>query len=85
MNWLITNAIGALFTLARFSEAFLILRAADLGLSNDYLPLVLVVMNGAYGALAYPAGRLSVKRSSSVLCLADTVFEMLGRRRRARD
>ena len=76
------NAIGALFTLARFSEAFLILRAADLGLSNDYLPLVLVVMNGAYGALAYPAGRLSdrmdrrlvLAAGAAVLALADVVL-----------
>ena len=52
-------AIGAVFTLARFSEAFLILRAKSVGLSNDYVPLVLVVMNGVYAASSYPGGHLS--------------------------
>ena len=52
-------AIGAVFTLARFSEAFLILRASNLGLGNNYVPLVLVVMNAVYAASSYPAGRLS--------------------------
>lgn len=52
-------AIGAVFTLARFSEAFLILRAKSVGLGNDYVPLVLVVMNAVYAASSYPAGHLS--------------------------
>jgi MFS family permease len=51
--------IGGIFTLARFSEAFLVLRAGNLGLENDYVPLVMVVMNAVYAASAYPAGRLS--------------------------
>jgi MFS family permease len=51
--------IGAVFTLARFSEAFLILRAHDAGLSFDWTPLALVVMNLTYVASAYPAGKLS--------------------------
>ncbi len=52
-------AIGGVLTLARFSEAFLVLRAQGLGLGVDYVPLVLVVMNLVYAASAYPAGRLS--------------------------
>lgn len=52
-------AIGAVFTLARFSEAFLVLRASNLGLGNDYVPLVLVVMNAVYAASSYPAGHIS--------------------------
>jgi MFS family permease len=52
-------AIGAVFTLARFSEAFLVLRASGLGLSAAYIPLVLVVMNVVYAATSYPAGHLS--------------------------
>lgn len=52
-------AIGAVFTLARFSEAFLVLRASNLGLGNNYVPLVLVVMNAVYAASSYPAGHLS--------------------------
>jgi MFS family permease len=51
--------VAALFTLARFSEAFLILKIAAVGLSASYVPLVLVVMNVAYAGCAYPAGWLS--------------------------
>jgi MFS family permease len=52
-------AVAALFTLARFSEAFLILKVAAVGLSASYVPLVLVLMNVAYAGCAYPAGWLS--------------------------
>jgi MFS family permease len=48
--------LGAVLTLARFSEAFLILRAQDVGLALSLVPLVLVVMNVVYSAVAYPAG-----------------------------
>ncbi len=51
--------IGALFTLARFSEAFLILRAEQLGLAASWVPLVMVVMAACYMLSAYPVGRLS--------------------------
>ena len=53
--WLIV-LLGAVFTLARFSEAFLVLRAQDVGLALGYVPVVLIVMNVAYTATAYPAG-----------------------------
>lgn len=56
--WLVA-ALAALFTLARFSEAFLILRARSLGLDAGWAPGVLVVMNVAYALSAYPAGVLS--------------------------
>jgi len=52
-------AIGAVFTLARFSEAFLVLRAVDGGLALAWTPLVLVGMNLVYAAAAYPFGKLS--------------------------
>lgn len=52
-------AIGTVLTLARFSEAFLILRAGDAGLAIALTPLVLVVMNIVYAASAYPVGALS--------------------------
>ena len=55
--WLVL--VAALFTLARFSEAFLILKVADVGLGAAYVPAVLVVMNVAYAVSAYPAGWLS--------------------------
>lgn len=53
--------IAALFTLARFSEAFLILRAQSIGLSLAMVPLVLVIMSFAYSLSAYPVGWLSDK------------------------
>jgi len=49
-------ALGAVLTLARFSEAFLILRAQDLGVALALVPLVFVVMNVVYTAVSYPAG-----------------------------
>ena len=52
-------ALACLFTLARFSEAFLILRARDLGMPTVELPLVLAALSLVYAACAYPAGRLA--------------------------
>jgi MFS family permease len=52
-------AIGAAFALARFSEAFLILRAQQGGLAAAWIPAVLVTMNIVYALTAYPAGSLS--------------------------
>ena len=51
--------VGFVFTLARFSEGFLILRALDIGVSATLSPLVLVAFNLAFGLLAYPAGVLA--------------------------
>ena len=56
--WLIV-ALGGVFTLARFSEAFLILRAKDVGLSLGLVPIIMIVMNLIYSAFAYPAGILA--------------------------
>ncbi|HSA59616.1 MAG TPA: MFS transporter [bacterium] len=53
--WLVV-VLGAVFTLARFSEAFLVLRARDVGLALGYVPVVMVVMNFFYAGAAYPAG-----------------------------
>ncbi len=52
-------AIGAAFTLARFSEAFLVLRAQQLGIAASWVPLVMVAMNLVYSATAYPFGWLA--------------------------
>ena len=52
-------ALGAVFTLARFSEAFLVLRAQQLGIAAAWVPLVMVAMNLVYAASAYPFGKLS--------------------------
>ena len=51
--------IGAIFTLARFSEAFLVLRAHQSGIALALVPLVMVAMNIVYSASAYPFGKLS--------------------------
>lgn len=59
--------IGALFTLARFSEAFLVVRVLDGGLPVAFTPLVLVGMNVVYALAAYPFGRLSDRVSHARL------------------
>jgi len=53
--WLIV-LLSAVFTLARFSEAFLVLRAQSVGLGLGYVPVILIVMNAVYAATAYPLG-----------------------------
>lgn len=58
--WIVVG-IGAVLTLARFSEAFLILRAQSAGLPLALAPAVLVVMNIVYSISAYPLGALSDK------------------------
>jgi MFS family permease len=54
-------AVATVFTLARFSEAFLILKAQAVGMPIAFVPAVLVVMNAVYALAAYPAGILSDK------------------------
>ncbi|MEI8573459.1 MFS transporter [Methylomonas sp. LW13] len=74
--------IGAVFTLARFSEAFLVLRAQQSGIPIALLPLAMVAMNVVYSATAYPFGRLSDRVSHRkllawgllVLIVADLVL-----------
>ena len=55
--------VGFLFTLSRFSEAFLILKGIEVGLSEALSPLTLALFNLAYVMLAYPAGALSDRMS----------------------
>jgi MFS family permease len=55
--------IGAVFTLARFSEAFLVLRAQHGGIPIALVPLVMVAMNSIYSLSAYPFGKLSDRMS----------------------
>jgi MFS family permease len=79
-------AAGGVFTLARFSEAFLILRAQQLGLAVSFAPLVLVVMNVVFALSAYPMGRLADRVSHekllaaglALLVLADIVLAQAG-------
>jgi len=67
--WLIV-AGGVVFTLARFSEAFLVLRAQDLGVGLAFVPVILIVMNLAYALAAYPAGAASDRIGRRRLLLA---------------
>jgi MFS family permease len=66
--------VGAVFTLARFSEAFLILRAQNVGLSLTWVPIVLVGMNVVYALSAYPAGVLSDRLNRKGLLAAGLVM-----------
>jgi MFS family permease len=59
--------VGAVFTLARFSEAFLVLRAEQSGIALALVPLVMVAMNLVYAASAYPFGKLSDRMSHKAL------------------
>lgn len=59
--------VGAVFTLARFSEAFLVLRAAQSDIPLALVPLVMVAMNLVYAASAYPFGKLSDQMSHKKL------------------
>jgi MFS family permease len=56
--WLVV-IVASVFTLARFSEAFLLLRAQSIGLPLALVPGVMVVMNVVYALVAWPAGTLS--------------------------
>ncbi|MCG4454738.1 MFS transporter [Pseudomonas sp. MMS21-TM103] len=69
--------IGAVFTLARFSEAFLLLRAAQLGLPLAWVPLVMVVMAAFYMLSAYPAGQWSDRIDRSTLLGASLLLLIL--------
>jgi MFS family permease len=57
--------LGACFTLARFSEAFLVLRLANLGLRSSLIPTVFILMNVVYAITAYPFGKFSDRGGSN--------------------
>ncbi|SEJ31331.1 MFS transporter [Paraburkholderia diazotrophica] len=75
-------AVGAVFALARFSEAFLVLRAMNSGVPIALVPLVMVAMNVVYALSAYPLGKLADSTSHirllivglAILCAADVVL-----------
>ena len=71
-------AIAAVFGLARFSEAFLVLKASAVGVPAMLVPLVLVVMNVVYAAAAYPAGALSDRVGRTALLLFGLVALVVG-------
>jgi len=63
--WIV--GVGAVFTLARFSEAFLVLRAQQAGIAIALVPMVMVAMNVVYSLTAYPFGRLADRVDRRVL------------------
>ena len=69
--------MGAVFTLAGFSEAFLVLRASELGMPLVWIPLVMVAMNLVYAATAYPFGKLSDSVSAMKLLAVGLVVRVL--------
>ena len=83
--WLIV-ALGAVLTLARFSEAFLVLRAQSVGLALVWVPVVMIVMNVVYAAASYPAGlaadaghrRALLGWGLAALVAADVVLALAG-------
>ena len=67
--WLILG-LNAIFTLARFSEAFLILRAQSVGLAVGFVPAIMIVMNAVYALTAYPAGILTDRMRPRIILAA---------------
>jgi MFS family permease len=66
--WLIV-VVGIIFTAARFSDSFLVLRASEAGLSPSYAPMVMVLMSSIYAAGSYPAGKASDRVEPRTLLL----------------
>ena len=66
--------VASMLTLARFSEAFLLLRAHDVGVRFALVPMVLVAMNVAYAMAAYPAGVLADRFGRRVVVSAGILF-----------
>jgi MFS family permease len=71
--WLIV-AVGAIFTAARFSDSFLVLRARDIGISASYAPMIMVVLSCVYAGGSYPAGAASDRMSPRSLLLVGLSF-----------
>ena len=66
--------IGTFFTLARFSEAFLVLRAEQSGIPLALVPLVMVAMNLVYAASAYPFGKMADRISHTRLLIIGLII-----------
>jgi len=83
--WLVV-LFGSVFNLARYSEAFLLLRAQSVGMAPSFIPAMLMLMNVVYALTVYPAGRLSdrigrkglVTGGLAVLIVADIILALAG-------
>jgi MFS family permease len=74
--WQVT-ALGAAMMMARFSEAFLVLKASSSGLSTAYVPVIMVVMSIVYSLSSYPAGVLSDRIGRHGLLMAGVFILIL--------
>jgi len=85
MFWIVV-ALASVLTLARFSEAFLVLKAQNVGIPIAFVPVVMVVMSAVYALTAYPAGALSdtlgrrgvLIAGTAALIVADLVLALSG-------
>ncbi|MTH33076.1 MFS transporter [Paracoccus limosus] len=71
--WVVIG-LASVIMLARFSEAFVLLKALEAGFTPAWVPLALVIMHAAYGLTAYPVGRLSDRIGGSGLLLCSLGF-----------
>jgi MFS family permease len=69
-----TVSVAAAFTLARFSEAFLLLRAQQLGLRIGLIPLVMMALSAIYAVAAYPAGHAADRMSARGMLLTGSLL-----------
>jgi len=69
----LVTLVAVVLTLARFSEAFLVLRAHDVGLPNEQAPWIMVVMSTVYAAFAFPAGKAADRGAGDRLLLGGMV------------
>ena len=66
--------IAALFTLGKTSDAFLVLRAQDLGVKAGAIPLLYLSFNVVSAALSTPAGMLADRVGKRKVILASYLF-----------
>lgn len=76
LNRAVWGVIGlaSIIMLARFSEAFVLLKSLEAGFTPVWVPLSLVIMHAAYGLTAFPAGRLSDRIGTSGLLVCSLGF-----------
>ncbi len=75
--WMLVT-VALLFNLGNFSDAFLLLRAQQIGIATNLIPLSFVIMNITYGLSAYPIGVLSDKIGRKGLLISGfTLFSLV--------
>jgi MFS family permease len=66
--------VASVIMLARFSEAFVLLKSLEAGFTPTWVPLAMVIMHAVYGLAAYPVGRLSDRIGTTGLLLWSLTF-----------